>query len=64
MLFCGDTKEVFGVDALSDFCSVPTTNYAYYLVLKKINSMGYIFHAIDEPFPIDPVASALKVLIK
>lgn len=60
---CGDTSETYASDSLGNYCQTPTKKYTYYLILKKINSMGVIFHALEEPFPIDPKASALKVLL-
>ena len=60
---CGDNQEDFNVnDTIVNFCGTPGKDYTYYLVLKKVNSMGVIFHATSEPFPIDRAASALKVL--
>lgn len=59
---CGDSSETFANDEISNFCQTQKS-YTYYLVFKKINSLGVIFHSLDEPFPIDPQAAALKVLV-
>ncbi len=52
VIICGDASETY-TDDMANFCTVPNKDYVYYLVLKKINSMGVIFHALTEPFPID-----------
>lgn len=56
VLLCGAGG---GADNITNFCT--GKEFEYYLVLKKINSMAVIFHALLEPFPLDPVATALKV---
>jgi hypothetical protein len=61
LLLCGNTNFPPG-ENITNFCS-SGSNYTYYLVLNKINSLAVIFHALLEPFPLDPVASALKVLL-
>jgi hypothetical protein len=63
LLMCGDTSESYPNDDIANFCATPTKDYTYYIVTKKVNSMAVVFHALDEPFPIDPVASALKVYL-
>ena len=63
LMICGDNSENFGTDTITNYCGTQNKDYTYYLVLNKINSMGVIFHALNEPFPIDKTASALKVYI-
>lgn len=63
LLMCGNNSETYEAgDQIGNYCQTPGKDYTYYLVLKKINSMGVIFHALDEPFPIDKNAAALKVI--
>jgi hypothetical protein len=59
LILCLDSSFTAG-DAITNFCNTGK-DHTYYLVLKKLNSMGVIFHAINEPFPLDLTASALKV---
>ena len=59
LILCLDSSFTTG-DAITNFCNTGK-DHTYYLVLKKLNSMGVIFHAINEPFPLDLTASALKV---
>lgn len=44
LLLCGDQAYTAG-DNIQNFCQTPN-KYTYYLVLKKLNTMGVIFHAI------------------
>jgi hypothetical protein len=59
LIMCLDSTFPVG-DNLNNFCNTGK-DHTYYLVLKKINTMGTIFHAINEPFPLDFTASSLKV---
>lgn len=59
VIMCG-TQNFPEEDALSGFCNTDR-DYAYYLVLNKLNTMGTVFHALSEPFPLDLTAAALKV---
>lgn len=59
LLICGDNVYTAG-DNINNFCNTGK-DHTYYLVLKKINTMGTVFHAINEPFPLDLTAAALKV---
>lgn len=59
LLLCGDNVFAPG-DSINNFCG-SGKDYTYYLVLKKLNTLATIFHAINEPFPLDLTAAALKV---
>lgn len=59
LLLCGDNVFTPG-DNINNFCG-SGKDYTYYLVLKKLNTLATIFHAINEPFPLDLTAAALKV---
>jgi hypothetical protein len=61
LLICGDNAFTVG-DDINNFCNTGK-DHTYYLVLKKINTMATIFHAINEPFPLDLTAAALKVAL-
>lgn len=45
LLLCGDVTYL-GTDDINNFCNT-NTPYTYYLVLKKLNTMATIFHAIN-----------------
>ena len=59
LILCGDNNYLVD-DDINNFCKT-SKDHTYYLFLKKINSLGIIFHAINEPFPIDNNIVALKV---
>ena len=59
LLFCdGMNSDIW----MNTFYCNGTSDYTYYFVLNKTDSLSVIFHDILEPLPIDDVAASLKVL--